>query len=367
MKFLHHLILLVLSFQGFSQSGILTDTVTAKHIRLGMNHIYNLDFDIAQNYYDSIQSRYPDHPVIPFFLGMLKYWQHFPVIPGGPGSDDFISLMDSSRMLAQQMLLNDKYNIEGVFFDLSARSFLIMYYADNGMTSKAILHLGPVYRQLLKGFELEEQFNEFYFFTGLYNYYIEAYPEAHPVYRPVTFFFRKGDKDLGLKTLDYTFKNTIFLKIEAGLFLSIIYQGFENNSEQALYYAHQLYQNFPDNLTFTARYTEMLICHEHYDLAESLIDTLFNGDEFNIMKANIYSGLYADFKDKNPEKAKKYYLEGIRMAKPFGPRAGYQLAYAYMGLSKYYEKRGDGKSAKEYYKKARSTNAYPYVYEKFRN
>ena len=81
------------------------------------------------------------------------------------------------------------------------------------------------------------------------------------------------------------------------------------------------------------------------------------------MKATIYLGLYEEGRNRNPEKAKRYFLRGIEEAEPFGDYAGYTVAYAYMGMSRYYESKGDQKKAREYYKLARGTNAYPHVYE----
>jgi hypothetical protein len=100
-----------------------------------------------------------------------------------------------------------------------------------------------------------------------------------------------------------------------------------------------------------------------YEQAKPQIDSLYTLEPYYRMKATIYLGLYEEGRNKNPEAAKKYFLRGIEEAEPFGSYAGYSVAYAYMGMSRYYERNGDRRKAREYYRKAKSTNAYPHVYE----
>jgi tetratricopeptide (TPR) repeat protein len=357
------ILLFLLPAQAYAQTAFLDDPVVTRHIRNGINHIYNLEFDKSDVYLDSLLMRYPNHPSIPFYRGMQVYWANYPVPQGGEISDQFVEYIETSVDLAKELLEKDKMDIEGIFFDLAARSFLVMYYADNGHPAKCFPHLDNVYRQLMKAFELEDQFNEFYFFTGLYNYYIEAYTEAHPIYKPVTLLFKNGDKESGLRSLDYAFRNSNFMRVEASHFLVIIYLGFEHNYQTALSYAKELHSMFPNNAYFLARYIEMLLVNRDFEQARTLSDSLMTMGPFYKMKALIFLGLYAEGKEKNPEKAKRYFLQGINEAEPFGYYAGYTVAYAYMGMSRYYENWGNDRKAREYYKLTKATNAYPHVYE----
>ena len=355
--------LVFFTFQVFSQTPFLNDPVAKRYIRNGLNLIYNLEFEESDYYLDSLRMRYPAHPVIPFYQGMQLYWANYPVPQDGDIDDQFVQYIERAIDGAGKLLEKDNMNIEGVFFDLAARSFLVMYYADNGHPFKCFPHLDNVYRQLMNAFELQDQYEEFYFFTGLYDYYIDAYPEAHPVYKPITNLFKRGDKELGLKWLDYAFRNTDFMKVEASHFLVIIYLGFEQNYRRALYYAEQLYSMFPNNSYYFAKYVEMVVVLEDYDKAKGLIDSLNTLGPFFRMKATIFRGLYEEGTNRNPEYGKRYFMKGIELAEPFGDYAGYTVAYAYMGMSRDYQRKGDKKKAREYYKLAKSTNAYPQVYE----
>ncbi|KPK84220.1 MAG: hypothetical protein AMS27_10525 [Bacteroides sp. SM23_62_1] len=352
-----------ISINASSQISILEDSITLKLITRGVNLIYNYEFCRAQDLYDSIAERLPDHPVLPFYQGLIHYWGNLPVTPGGPGAEDFEKSMEDVIRLSNQVLDENQDDIEALFYNLASRSFLILYYADNGLPAKVFIHLGSIYRSVMKAFDLQDQFVDFYFYTGLYNYYVEAYPEAHPIYYPFTLLCKRGDKEAGLKMLDYAFNHAYFLRPESANFLSIIYLAFEDSSSRALHYMRELHERYPDNDFFLSRYAELLLMNKDYELAKPIIDTLFYLDDFNVMKAYVFRGIYKEFHLKNPEKAKDDYLKGVDLAVPFGPRADYQVAYAYIGLSRYYRDKGDSEKARYFYKKARESISYPYVYE----
>jgi len=357
--------ILLISSQVFSQIRIVEDTVLYKLLTKGIDHIYNYEFAEAEDMYDSIAERIPDHPVLPFYKSMIYYWGYFPLIPDGPGSEEFVQSLEEVIAISDSILKKNSEDIEAIFYNLASRSFLILYCADNGLSTKVFSHLGSIYKGILKAFEIQEQFPDFYFYTGLYNYWVEAYPEAHPIYYPFTILCKRGDKESGLTMLEYAFHNAFFMKPEAADFLSIIYLAFENNSSKAVYYMKELHHKFPNNRFFLSRYAELLLMNKDYELAKPIIDTLFHLDDYNVMKGYIFRGLYREFHKKNRERAKKDYLKGIEMSVSFGPRADYQVAYAYIGLSRYYRDKGDSQNARKYYKMAKESISYHYVYENY--
>jgi hypothetical protein len=359
------IVILSISSQTFSQIKIIEDTIVLRLLTRGVNHIYNYEFSPAEDLYDSIAERLPGHPVLPFYKGLIHYWKNLPLIPDGPGSDEFVHSMEEVIAMSNVMLKKNSENIEAIFYNLASRSFLILYYADNGLPAKVFIHLGDIYRNVMKGFEIQDQFIDFYFYTGLYNYYVEAYPETHPIYYAFTILCKRGNKELGLDMLDYAFRNAYFMQLEAGNFLSILYLSFENNPSKAVHYMRELHNRYPNNNFFLSRYAELLLMNNDYELAKPVIDTLFFLDDFNVMKAYVFRGIYEEFYRKDLEKAKDDYLKGVELSVPFGPRADYQVAYAYIGLSRYYKDKGDSENSKKYYKMAKESISYPYVYEDY--
>ena len=181
-RILHQLVLPALIFisADVHSNDLLRDTTTMEQIRLGIDRIYNYEFDQAEYALNLLENNYPEHPVTSFYEGLIYYWKYYPLIPGQPGASEFEQAMQISWERAGRLKKNHQ-DIEGVFFELMSRAFIVMYYADNGRSSKAISHLGKIYRDILEGFDMQDEFKEFYFISGLYNYYREAYPEAYPI------------------------------------------------------------------------------------------------------------------------------------------------------------------------------------------
>jgi tetratricopeptide (TPR) repeat protein len=340
---------------------LIKDTSTLNQVRIGINQIYNCDFDSAENTLVYLRKSYPSHPVTTFFEGLIYYWKFYPLIPGNPGALEFEEIMEETWQKSR-LLKENGQKTEGVFFELMARSFIVMYYADNGHSSKAISHLGKIYRDIMASFDLQEEFSEFFFITGLYNYYREAYPEAHPAYKPAAMFFRKGDKTRGLEMLRHAAEETDFMRVEAALFLSLIYINFENKVDSAVWYASKLHQDYPGNGYFLSKNAEMLLINHQYEEAVDLILKLMSLDSYNKMKGTIFMGIYEEKQLNNIEKSRIYYEEGLRLAEAFDERANYIKAYAYNGLNRYFLDRGDEKQARAYQKKAKDASSYTYFY-----
>jgi tetratricopeptide (TPR) repeat protein len=308
-----------------------------------------------------LEDKYPEHPVTPIFEGFIHYWKNYPLMPGRKGATAFEQAMRESWERAQKLKESPVNNIEGVFFELMSRSFMVMYFSDNGIPVKAISHLRSIYRGVMKGFELQDDFIEFIFITGLYDYYREAFIDAYPVYKPVSVFFRRGNRERGLEYLRRATTECDFMHVEAALFLTLIHVNFESNPDSAVKYAGALHETYPQNGFFHAKYAEMLLVNRQYDEALTMIKSLTQIDEYNRMKGTIYLGMYQENHRRDPEKARRYYENGLILAAPYGERADYSKAYAYMGLSRYYKSKGDTRQARTYRKKANDATGYEYV------
>lgn len=248
-QILFALVLICISwFPVSSQVSYLNRPDLLEKVESCLKQTYAFSFQEARKIQSELQIATPDHPSPIFLEAMIVYWEHFPLAPSDEASKQFISLMDQVIVLSRKLRKDSLTYTEGVLFDLFGRAFKAMFWADNGKSGKLIPDLGNMYRYTKKGFELKDQFVEFYFSTGLYNYYIEAYPEAHPAYKPLVAFMHKGDRELGLKQLHHAINNAIFLKVEALLFMSLIQLNYENDINTAAIYAEKLVRDYPGNI-----------------------------------------------------------------------------------------------------------------------
>lgn len=332
---------------------ILKDTASLNLLKKGIDYVYNFQFDNSGEIYSKLSQSYPGHPVVYLFKGMITYWENYPLIPTSPAH---VSYEEDLRSCIE--LSENKYNqdnaTEYLLADLCARGLLLLFYADNDLSMEVFPLATSTYQYIRRSFDFTSEYYDFYFFTGLYNYYREAYPDAYPIYKALAFLFPKGDKSKGLKELKKAAENSIVLKAESFFFLSNIFLGFENNYQQALYYSKSLHNLYPANLEYLADYIKNLLLIKQYDEAESLIILTGSGisNTFYQSELTIFNGILLEKKYLDYNQARQNYLKGARDISLFGNYGNEYAAYAYFGLSRISDINGDKQYKKMYRKQA---------------
>jgi len=327
-----------------------------------LQHTYGFSFEEARNIQSELHSSTPDHPAPIFLEALIIYWENFPLALSTEASSQFVSLMDQCTDLSKELRKDTMTYTEGVFFDLFGRAFKAMFWADNGKSGKVIPDLGNMYRHTKKGFNLKEEFAEFYFSTGLYNYYIEAYPEAHPAYKPLVAFMHKGDQELGLKQLNHAISHAVFLKVEATLFMSLIQLNYEKDLNSAAIYAERLVKNYPGNILYRGHLINILLHQHRYDLVKILLEeSTHQQDSYSEMIRTFSGAFLAEKETGDMILARSAYMETIELAESFGPFADIYGAMAYMGLSRLHKKEGLHHEAEDFKRKASRLTAYDFI------
>lgn len=284
---------------------------------------------------------------------MLTYWKNYPLIPSSPEHISFENDLHTCIELSENEH-NPADEAEYLLINLCARGLLLNYYANNGLDMDAIPLAKETYLNIRRAFNFTSVYSDFYFFTGLYNYYREAYPEAHKMYKTLAFLFPKGNKDKGCKEIQIAANNSIFLKAESSSLLSWINISFENNYQMAFDYSKSLAELYPDNLEFLGEYIKNLLLVKKYDQAESLIIT--SGNDFTNpycqAQLSIFNGILQEKKYHDSEKAKQYYNKGISDISIFGEYGNEFGAFAYFGLSRISDDKPDKHNKRTYRKKA---------------
>jgi hypothetical protein len=212
----------------------------------------------------------------------------------------------------------------------------LAYYAGNKLHSKILSLARPSYKYLRHSFEFTGTFPDFYFFTGLYNYYREAYPEAHPGYKPIFAMFPRGDRIKGMNQLRTAFEESIFLKAESSTFLSSNYKYFENDYKNASYFSRTIYRDYPLNTVYMINCIEDMLLTKNYEGAQKLIDSPQSKTENKYYQAQftILRGILEEKKNKDMNKAGQQYSEGIATLSKYGSYGEQYAAYAWFGLSR---------------------------------
>ena len=201
---------------------------------------------------------------------MITYWENWPLNINSDARESF----EEDLRKCIEICDNDKapsMEAEILLVNLCARGLLLLFYTDNDLSFDVFPIAASTYQCIRRSFDFTTLYSDFYFFSGVYNYYREAYPEAHPVYKTLSFLFPKGSKAKGLGRSPIVARNSVILKAEAYSFLNQIFLSFENNYQKATYYSKNLHLVYPDNPEYLGSYIKNLLLIKQYDEAEKEI------------------------------------------------------------------------------------------------
>ena len=328
---------------------------------------YSCSFEKARSFQHKLDELTPGHPVPPFLEALILYWEEFPLLPDNVLSKDFDALLDESVARSAPLLEHSHTQLEGIFFDLFGRAFKAMFWADNGKSAKAATNLRHMYKRTKEGFLLTEDLSEFLFSTGLYNYYIEAFPEAHPIYKPLVSFMHEGDREKGLKQLNRAIHETVFLRVEATQFMALIQLNYENDLNTAALYAERLHREFPDNLYYGGLVTCVWLHQGRFEQARGVQKQISTrNDPYSLMIGTLIQGFLAEKESGNEKQAGKAYQKLVSQAEALGTIANMFAAMGNMGLSRLYEARGLHGTARRYARRAEALTAYAFILDEGR-
>jgi hypothetical protein len=337
-KFLRIFILLILAAGILAPAAlkgqVLRDTSSMSLVKSCVDNIYNFNFRKAAELSEKIDKSFPGHPVVLLLKGMTEYWENFPLLPETPAGNRFENYLKHCIRICENRTDTSDF-AEFLLSNLGARGLLLEYYADNELSSEVFNLAKSTYRYLRQTFDHTDSFNDFYFFTGLYNYYRETYPEAHPIYKVLAVLFPRGDAERGIKEMQIAAGKSVMLKAESAFFLTHIYVNFENDYKEAVVYSGYLNKTYPQNEQYLALYIKSLMLAKNYEVAESLLrasDVLKS--PFVRAQFDIFNGIISEKKYKEYAEARRSYNNGITAITPYISYGDEVASYAFFGLSR---------------------------------
>lgn len=332
---------------------LLQDTAILSLVKEDIDHIYDLKFDEARKDYSKIVSAYPGHPIVYLLNGLMTYWENYPMMRTNEVHAAFEEDMRKCIKLSENNG-NPDHEAEYLLADLCARGMLLMFYEDNDLIMEVTPLTISTYKYLRRAFDFTSSSADLFYFTGVYNYYREAYPKLYPVYKSLAFLFPHGNMETGLKQLQSASKNSIVLKAESAYLLIWIYLGFENNLQESLFYSKRLYEKYPENTLCLETYIRNLLLMKKYDEAEKLISSTSDKGMNKYFEAQfvILKGILQEKKYHNNKLALQYYNKGINDISLYGKYQNEYAAYAYFGLSRITDDTDEKHTHKIYRKEA---------------
>lgn len=300
---------------------ILDDPETVNIIRKGIDCIYNSEFIEADKYLDEINARYPGHPGTDLYKSIMIYYRNYPLVPADPQFKTYEKLLASCIEKCERKE-NWIDNPEMLLTNLCARGLLLTGYSTNSMNNEIFPIARSIYKGIRKSFDYKHVYPDFSYFTGLYDYYSEAYPEVHPIFKPLAALFPDGNRQAGLRDLVNAAENSIFLAPEAYSLLSWVHIYYENNIPAAEKYCRTICEKYPANLMFRGECIKILLMQKKYGEAEKIISLSENiRHQFFEGQLFVFMGIVQEKKYRNYVKAKSFYEEGIRYLENYGARS----------------------------------------------
>ena len=341
-----------------AQAQILNDRPTLALIQKGINYIYNNEFEDAQAIGRLIYTKYPEHPVTYFLKAFQMHWQYLPIKDNKAKVGEYIRTLNQCLAAVDKQYGKNSKEPEAVFFKMATRGYLALMYNYQNELLKAAGEAQKAYGSLTEGLKLVDKNPEFYFAAGMYNYYVESYPENHPVVKPLMIFFKDGNKALGLKQLDTATKTAVITKVESTYFLAHIYLEHEARPDLADNYTARLSTAYPNNLVFKMIHLESLVLAGRYDDAEKGLPELKKRTTgFYPIAWHTFEGVIREKRDKNDSEAQRDYLAALKIQYDEQYTREYH-AMAYAGLARIADRSGNKAKAREYYKKCLEITEY---------
>ena len=360
MKGILYGIIFLISITGLSaQEPIVENQVLVDRINHTLDLIYNFEFEKAYEEIDHLERILGHHPAVHLIRSMVLYWKDRPFKADSHPYQEYIYELETAIELALPFQDDEKLHDEGEFYILAGYALLTECYDAVGSNMKAMGTARKAYHSLKEGFELKERFPDFYFPTGVYNYYREKYPELHPFYKSFLWLFVSGDTELGLEQLATASRKGVITQREALIYLFHLYLRYENKPEVALPYARTLIERFPKNDQFKCIYIEAMLYNGDTLIPEDILSSLVHHEQsIYRMSGHLFEGLISIQHD-NLSRAQEDLETALQIYETMDKEYDHYLSLIYSGMARVAVKQGDRTKAKEYYKQA--SKVAPYI------
>lgn len=346
-----------------AQSGFEDEPALEALLKRGVDYIYSGDLKRFDQVAEQVRQMKPYHPVYPLLKALAIRAANYPISVSNSDFPRMRAYLEEVIDKSEVILDEDQDEPVANFFSLAAYGLLALYENEAGNTFRAAGYAKEAYDFLKVGFDMKEQYNEFYFSSGIYNYYRVKYPELHPVYKSFTWFFRDGNLAIGLEQLDKAYLQSVFMRPESALYLMHIYLHYENLPLEALPYARQMITDYPNNPMFSIGFLEASIASELYADLSSHVKRLKNSPKLYFqMTGSLFEAMLLEKKDNRFGLAKRAYRQAIFKSRSMKSEdARHFRSYAYAGLARIAAQEEKHDDARALYEDALAEAQYPSI------
>ena len=342
-----------------AQYKMLEDSGNNLLVQQSIDSIYNLNFDAADSIIEILDKRLGEYPGNYLLRAFYLNWKYKPLKQGEEAYLQFESNLNQAIVLSKEMLAKNDNDQEANYYMMAGHAFLAELYVNNGQNLKALGEAKNAYKYIKIGFNQLDKNPEFYFSSGIYNYYREKYPEENPFFKTFVWFFKSGDKAQGLEMLKKGMEKASFSKAECITYLFHIYLRYEDNPERAIYYARILKEKYGNNLHYTANYVEnSLRLNQNNNLLPEIKKLLGSKKSYYQYLGEIFYGNYLELFQNKTEEALSHYKKADLIGDEKKCRVPHYDSILYLGMGRVYRSQGQKDLEIVYLKKSVKSAEY---------
>ena len=339
------IVLFLLFSTGFSQQ------VTDKQIQVGLDKIYNFNWEDGFKAFNTIIKKSPDDPRGYHYKSIIFLWYYLGNLQE-TNLDSFTYFSDKSLELANLKLTQKttaelKYLIGSIYYNKSIAE------ARSGNYLQALWTSNQMKSNLEEAVKLRPDLYDAFLGLGLYNFALSQIPST--LEWAANLVGITADKELGLTFVNKTVQKGKFSKIDAQYYLSQLYSRVVVDHPAAKELLSNLVKRYPKNLLFN--FSLAWIEYELNDLssAEKHLRFVINADDnlypFVVSNSNFLLG-NVFFARNQFDSARVYYNNYLKLA----VNDDYK-GFVNMQIGLCLEISGNRKEAVKYYDKSSDGNS----------
>jgi len=237
--------------------------------RTGIAHVYNLEFENAENEFRGLVRVRPGDPAGYFFLAMVQWWRIMIDIDDESNDRQFYAALDGVVAMCDSLIEKRPDDVNAIFFKGGAIGFegrLKFHRNDYLGAASAGKKALPLVHEAL---DLDPGNSDVLLGAGIYDYYADVIPSEYPFVKPLTLFLPPGDRKKGLRELETASEKGKYASVEAEYFLLQIEYFYEKDFARTLALAADLHAKFPANMVFHRYAGRAYVAVNNWELAQS--------------------------------------------------------------------------------------------------
>lgn len=263
---------------GFLLPHATTETIADEEFdaraKAGIDYIYNLEFERADQVFEELIRLRPRDPAGHFFRAMVSWWRIMLDLEDTRYDEQLLEGLDRVIELCDELLDQNENDVNALFFKGGAYGFQgrLRFNRDDWF---AAANAGRKALPIVQDASAADPNNfDVFLGTGIYNYYAEIIPERYPIAKPLLLFIPQGDKKKGIEQLHVAAEKGKYASIEAHYFLMQLYYLYEREYAKSSVIANNLHQRFPNNMLFHKYVGRCAIALNNYPAAREVFSEI---------------------------------------------------------------------------------------------